>query len=338
MLDFISIGDVTEDVFVHLDQAKIECPHRENICQICLPFGTKIAIQQVDKLIGGNAGNVAIGARRLGLKSALYVEAGKDTAGERILKSMKEEHVSTRYFYLRKGEATNYSVVLTSNGERTMLVHHEKRRYSFPKLEKARAVYLTSMAQGSEKIFQPLLSYLKKSTAAFGFNPGTHQLNLGLKKLHPLLLRTTILFLNMEEAQELLHTDTHEPQQLMHKLHLWGPSLVVLTAGEQGSYAYNGSDCYYCPIYYVKPVERTGCGDAYATGFFTAWLQRKPVSEAMRWGTINSAAVLQYVGPQRGLLSASRMKVVLAQNPKFQARLLEVPGKKAYFPIFHHKL
>ena len=55
MLDIISIGDVTTDVFVQVDELKLICKHDKNDCLLCMNFADKIAAKRVDKLIGGNA-------------------------------------------------------------------------------------------------------------------------------------------------------------------------------------------------------------------------------------------------------------------------------------------
>ena len=109
MLDIISIGDVTTDVFLQVDDLILKCEdHGKKNCLLCMKYADKIVAKRVDKLIGGNAGNIAIGSKRLGLKSALYAQVGNDDQGEVLLKSLKKDNVSTKYFTLAKNELTNY--------------------------------------------------------------------------------------------------------------------------------------------------------------------------------------------------------------------------------------
>ena len=338
MLDVISIGDVTEDVFVAVDRAASVHFNSKNVCSLDFAFGTKLGINKVDKLIGGNAGNAAIGARRLGLNSALYAEVGDDSQGIRLKEALKKEKVNTKYFFIKKGQKTNYSVVLYYKGERTILVHHEKRDYKFPKLQKAKWVYLTSMAKGSEKMFPKLLSYLKKTK--LGFNPGTYQLNLGLNKLKPILKQAEFVCMNTEEAQKLLKTNKRDFLYLTKKLQATGPKIAIITDGANGTYCYDGKDHWYCPIYDVPVVERTGAGDAFSTGFLSALLYNKPIQEALAWGTLNSASVVQKVGPQEGLIKLNKLKAIHKVHPKFKSRKLtkkEVTTSNRYCPKTHKK-
>ena len=57
MLDIISIGDVTTDVFVQVDELELRCEHNKKDCLLCMKYADKIVAKRVDKLIGGNAGN-----------------------------------------------------------------------------------------------------------------------------------------------------------------------------------------------------------------------------------------------------------------------------------------
>ncbi len=336
MLDIIVIGDVTEDVFLQIDEvAKVVCDAQHHNCELHIPFGTKLGVSRVDKLLGGNAGNMAIGASRLGLKSALYAEVGKDAQGDLLYRSLEENKVSTRYFYRKKGEKTNYSVVLNHHAERTIFVHHEPRKYAFPHLPAVPWTYLTSMAEGNEKIFPKIISYLKKTNTKLAFNPATYQLRLGLQILRPLIERCTILILNTEEAQLLLKTEKRDFCWLLLSLQKVGAGIVVITDGENGAYCYDGDSYYYCPIFRVQIVERTGSGDAFSTGFLCALRYGESVAEALRWGTVNSAAVIGQIGPQAGLLTLKKMRKILLAHRDFHARVLnekEVTKEKVYVP------
>jgi hypothetical protein len=41
----------------------------------------------------------------------------------------------------------------------------------------------------------------------------------------------------------------------------------------------------------------------------SAIIKNKPLDEALVWGTLNSASVIGYVGPQKGLLQENEMEV-----------------------------
>ncbi len=319
MIDIISIGDSTEDVFVKVKEAKVVCQAHHKDCMLCLSYASKIPAESVHKLIGGNASNSAIGSAKLGLKSSFYCEVGDDDVGHRILNAMKENKVDTKYFKVNKNTQTNYSVVINLGAERTILVYHVKRDYKLPKFDKSQWIYLTSMNKGCDKIYNDLVNYIKKNKVKLAFNPGTHQLNQGAKGLKKLLDLTEVLCLNKEEAQLLTNDKSDDYKVLLRKMKALGSKVCLLTDGPKGAFAYNGIKFFKCMIFDVPIVERTGCGDSFSTAFVCALHYGKDIKEALRWGCANSASVIRFVGPHAGLLDLKGIRNYLEKFKNVKA-------------------
>ena len=336
MLDLIVNAVVTIDTFIELDAiASLQCNRDHQHCSLCIPFGTKLGVSKVQKIWGGNSGNAAVGAARLGLTSALYSEVGLDQDGNLIFDSLRHSNVSTKYLVRDKTEKTNIHYVLSYHGERTILVHHQPRKYIFPHLDMARWVYFSSTAKDGKKILSPLLQYLQKTNAKLAFNPGTYQLNWGISGLKSIIQKCAIFFVNKEEAQLLLGTSSADFGFLMKKLCTLGPKITVITDGENGAYCYDGINFLYCPIYKVSIVERTGAGDSFAIGFVSALIYGKSISEALRWGSINAAGVIQQIGPQEGLVRLPLLQRILNTNTLFKPRNFtgkEMKKNRGYLP------
>ena len=82
----VCVGDVVMDAFIVLKYARVhEHPDREHL-EICMPFADKIPYESLTVVPAvGNASNVAIGARRLGIDAAIFTAVGKDYYGTEIL-------------------------------------------------------------------------------------------------------------------------------------------------------------------------------------------------------------------------------------------------------------
>ncbi len=317
--DMISVGDATLDVFVNLIEASVLCNLQKDVCQLCLSYADKIPVEKVQRVIGGNAANNAVGSSRLGLRAAFYSIVGNDVTGKQILETVRSEGVSTEYVHLDPKQESNYSVVLNYKAERTILVYHIDRKYKLPKLRSTKWIYLTSMGKNHQNLHVELLAHVRKTGTKLGFNPGTHQLKQGLEKLRPLLGVTTVLFVNKEEAKRLVGEIADMKEILMATRHV-GPQVVVITDGQKGSYAYDGGEFWKCGITDTPIVERTGAGDAFGTAFLAALQHGKSVPDAMRWGTMNSASVITKVGPQAGLLTKTQMAAWLKRFPNVKPR------------------
>jgi len=315
--DVIAVGDTTQDVFLQVSDANLQCDINHKHCKICFDFADKIAVEKkTDIAAVGNAANNAIGVSRLGRTAALYTIVGDDVQGRLAADVLKENGVDTQYLVFDKAHGTNFSAVINFQGERTILVYHEPRDYRLPALAAPRWVYLTSASgQGVAALHEQVLNYLAQNESVrLAFNPGTHQMHLGREKLLPLLARTETLFLNREEAAEVLGVDTNDVATLVRGFHELGVKVMVLTDGPSGSYASDGETVWFLRIFAGPVIERTGSGDAFGSGYLAARASGKDIPEAMLWGNGNATSVVQYIGAREGLLDEGGVTKIIENN------------------------
>lgn len=322
--DLVSIGDSVVDVFLKIHDATVQCTLDHHTCLLCLRYADKIPLEGIVRVpAAGNAANNAVGSARLGLSVALYTILGADDDGRGVASELRRNGVAMPYVLFDRRRPTNFHVVLNFKGERTILVYHQPWSYRLPPLASAFWVYLTSMAEGWERIIPSLVRYLKRTGTLLAFNPGTFQLRSGLAVLRPLLARAEVFIVNREEAAHLLKMRaTTTPKVLLQRLAALGPKIVVVTDGPAGSYARHDRDVWFMPPFPLPAVERTGAGDAFSTGFLAALSYGKGIAEALRWGTADAGSVIQYVGPQAGLLTTSALSRTLRKYPKLIAKPL----------------
>lgn len=317
MFDVIAIGDTTQDIFLQMHDANVQCDLKGEHCQICFDFANKIAVEKkTDIPAVGNAANHVVGVARLGLKAAIYAIVGDDDQGRKAKEVFEQNKVDTRYLVFDKQHGTNLSVVINFKGERTIFVYHEPREYQLPDFEPPHWLYLTSAGkEGVETIQQQILRYMANNPAVkLAFNPGTHQMHQGLESLKPIIKETDILFLNREESMNVLGTDMNDPVTLVKSFHKLGVQIMVLTDGPKGAYASDGQAIYFLPVFPGPVVERTGCGDAFASAFVAAIIKGHDFKQAMLWGNANSTAKLLYIGAREGLLTEDGVHKMIEEN------------------------
>lgn len=308
MFDIIIIGDTALDTFLTIEDATLFKNVKTGNSKLCFSYADKIPITHTTQSIGGNAANVAMGAKKLGLKTALVTELGDDMTGLLIAHELKRSGIDTRYVKILKGKETRYSVVLNFNRERTILSYYVERNYRFPKLEPTQWMYYTSLGKSFEKIQTKLLSWLKKNPQVkLAFNPGSYQKKYGLSTLKKVFPHTDLIFVNKEEAELFVGKKLRE-KNLITGLHNLGIKTVVMTDGDRGSWASEGNGVYHMPKFSVDVVAKTGAGDAYASGFISAIIHGKNLEKAMAWGTANASSVIQEFGAQRGILDKSAIE------------------------------
>jgi sugar/nucleoside kinase (ribokinase family) len=81
-----------------------------------------------------------------------------------------------------------------------------------------------------------------------------------------------------------------------HFLNL-GATEVCVTMGEDGSFVANATESHEVGILPIKVVDTTGAGDAFWSGYLTAWLKEKPLKERAFAGRAMAAIKIQHLGP-----------------------------------------
>lgn len=320
--DVIAIGDTTQDIFLKMSDASLQCDKDDHNCKICFDYAEKIAVdQKTDVPAVGNAANHAIGTARLGLKSAIYTVVGDDDQGQKALSVFRANGVDTQFVELDPNRGTNLSIVINYKSERTIFVYHEPRDYQLPQNKDTDWIYLTSASGGGVHILHDqMIDFLSRHPdVKLAFNPGTHQIHLGKENLLPLLKRSDILFLNREESARVLEVESRDVKELAAGFHDIGVKIMVMTDGPEGSYGSNGKQIWYLDIFDGPVIERTGAGDSYGSAFLSAIIKGKDIPGAMLWGNANSTSVVQYIGAREGLLTEETVYKMIEENPTVKA-------------------
>jgi sugar/nucleoside kinase (ribokinase family) len=316
-LDVITIGDTTIDTFMFIDDDTGGITLRGHT--LGLDYGSKIPIRSIHRVVGaGNSANIAIGVARLGLRTAVYTHVGCDTDGAEMVRQFSREGVLTKFIVRDREKKTNMSAVINYGSDRTILVFHDDRSYVLPqRLPESRYIYFSSIHGNHMSFNFELARYIERTGTKLVFNPGTMQMELGAKKLAPILEVSDIIFVNKDEARKLLGLNTKNDQALLLGLRELGPVNVVMTDGANGASALFADVLYTIPAPDGRIVERTGCGDAFASGFLSTYVRHGEVDNALRWGSMNAISVAQCVGSVAGLLRHNEMSDKLLINPDF---------------------
>ena len=320
-IDFLAVGDIVTEPFIRLQEASVHTDPKTGSQELCMRFGDKIPYEFAELAVAvGNASNAAVAASRLGLTSALRAYVCNDEYGPQCINRLTEEKVLTDYMVTEEGKKTNYHYVLWYENDRTILVKHEDFSYSIPEMnEEPKWIYLSSLGEQSLAYHQAWATWLSQHPETkLAFQPGTFQMKLGIDALKGLYERSEVFVCNREEARRILKTEENDIAVLLKSLRALGPSIAIITDNTDGATASNGEHTYHVPMYPDQPkaYERTGAGDAFASTFTSALALGKSFEEALLWAPINSMAVVQQVGAQKGLLSREALEQFLKDAPE----------------------
>ncbi|MBI5140392.1 MAG: carbohydrate kinase family protein [Candidatus Vogelbacteria bacterium] len=318
--DFVGIGDIVTDAFIRLRDADLHLDEAKQQQELCVRFGDKIPYKFV-KIVPavGNATNACVAASRLGLNSAYITNQGDDMIGKENIKALEEDRVSTDYVFSHTGIKSNYHYVLWYGADRTILIKHEVYPYIMPQDFTTKWLYLSSLGSTSELFHADIERYLEAfPNTKLAFQPGTFQISLGIDKLKNIYAKSEIFFCNKDEAQRILSNKEEDPKKLSDAMRSLGPKIVVITDGPAGAYAFDGANYWFVPAYPdpAPPLSRTGAGDSFSSTVTAALALGKPLEEALLWGPVNSAYVVQKIGARKGLLHREELEKLLASAPE----------------------
>lgn len=312
MFNLITIGDAVVDNHIILDEAEVECSVDKKTCRLCLDYAAKVPVSESFQNIGGNAVNVAIGASKLGLSTAVLTDLGKDANGKTVISELKKYGVDTKLTKLNPKNETRFAIVLNYKGERTILSSHKKKIYSWPENVPATDwIYYTSLSDGFETLQKNLFAHLKKHpTVRLAYNPGSFQLKNSLSSVLETIKKTDVLIVNLQEAEVVLNTALQKEKSIaaiIHKLLALGAKEVVITDAEKGAYAGDVNGVWSIASFPVKVVAKTGAGDAFSAGYLAARQYDHDIKTALTWGIANSCSVISSFGSHAKLLEKTNI-------------------------------
>lgn len=314
MFDVITIGSATQDVYLFSKKFKQQRDSREVTGEVeCFTLGTKIELDDILFEIGGGATNTACTFARQGLKVACLTKVGNDGAGDEVKKVLKLAKISIDLMVVDKNHRTAHSVIfLAPNGERTILVYRGASNdfrtadVNLKKLKNTGWLFVTSVA-GNIKLLKRIVDFAHKNNVKVALNPGKMELKFGSKYLKQIFKKTDILFLNREEAADILRRSYEDDNGIIHDLSLCvlGSRITVVTDAERGSLVCDGANVYRVDIKPIKAVDTTGAGDAYGSGFVAGYIKKEDIRSAIELAVANSASEVMKIGAKRGLLGRS---------------------------------
>ena len=314
MFDVITVGSATVDVFVDTSNRLL----KEEDCCLSIPFGAKILVDGIHFDTGGGGTNTACALAKLGLKTAMIGKVGDDHNSEMILRHLKGFGCDTSLL-VRGNGPSDYSVILDASGrDRTILTSKQMNDQLYPDdldLSKIRTrwFYFCTMLGDSLKTQATLLDYALENGVSVIYNPSSYIINRKPEGFLRIVSSVQILILNKEEAMLLAGID--KMVETAKKILSMGPSVVVITDGASGAYAFSKEAGYQILPNEVKVVENTGAGDSFGAAFLVGYLSTGDLKIGLEFGATEAESVIQHLGAKNRLLSREEVENKIRENP-----------------------
>ena len=304
MYDIITFGSATQDINLKSRDFKLSGK------EICLPFGSKIEVQDIIFASGGGGTNTAATFAKQGFKTAFCGSVGVDAVGQELIKELKNLKINTSFVLTKNEKHTNQSIIISDEGnDRTILTYRGAAELldgnDIPwKKIKTKWIYLAPLTGLLCDLTEKIVNFAKENKIKVAINPSKQQLSLPEEVLKNILQKTDILFLNQEEAAFLTKISFENEIEIFKKIDELCHGIVVMTKGGEGVVVSDGKYLYSAlPNPNRKIVDTTGAGDSFASGFLCDFIRfNGDIEKAIQFGMANSEANLSQVGAKTGLL------------------------------------
>lgn len=348
MFDVVTMGSATLDVFIESDSANIVSVSSKDKRSdfMSFPYGSKVEIDDFSRSLGGGGINTAMNFAHLGFKTSTVVKLGADEVEPLICEKLIQSNIDTSNIIKAKEGLTGFSIILVSfQGDRTVLAHRgvnstiKEKDIDFSRLKNAKWIYVAPLAGDSNRMLDKVATFAKENNIKLSINAGTTAIKKGEKYFSKIIETADILVLNKEEASMLtkisVRPDTKNEKYSHMFIHpdiiemlkiLKGENKVnvVITDGKAGVYAYDGTKFYKAPEFPAVVRSTLGAGDAFSSTF-TAAMEKfnMNVEKALKYASVNAAAVVEVFGAQEGFLTFEEIEAKLSNTPDFKVETME---------------
>jgi sugar/nucleoside kinase (ribokinase family) len=317
------VGDIISGLYVYVDHNKARVDiDTDGGARLSFPYGLETPYKQGTTLhcIGSGA-NSAIAMSRMGINVGIMSFVGDDIPGKSALNYLPKENVETTLIGVQKGIKSHQHYIVCYDADHITFSGYEDYTYKWTSPNYIPDyIYLTDISENSWQLHLDLIDYLDKNPSVkLAFRPGVFHINCGIERMKKIYEKTDILCLNRDNASLLVSSGRDTILSLMKKIYAFGPKIIVITDGVNGSYAFDGTRLIKIPNYpnQDKPYDRTGAGDCFASTFIASLIYGETIESAAKLASINSMSVTQKMGPQAGLLSYRKIKELLNSAPEW---------------------
>ncbi len=254
---------------------------------------------------GGKGSNQAIAIHRTGEDVTLITKLGKDALGEMAQAFYQNEAMEMKGILIDQSYETGAALIIvdekTAQNEIVVTLgaceHFTEEDISYTKEVLADADIVLAQLETNLEATEAVIKYAKSRGILTILNPAP------AKQLNDELFRSVdILTPNETEAASLTglsvnNKDQTSVRKAAQNLLDRGVGKVVITLGEMGAYATDGSqEMFVSPIRIGQVVDTTGAGDAFNGGLASGLAQGMTFFQAIKYASVVSSLAVTKMG------------------------------------------
>lgn len=269
--------------------------------------------------MGSASAILACNIARLGVKVGFIGQLGKDLYADIVLGTLQQRGVDTGGIIQNDNTQTGITVAMSFSEDYAMVTYMGAMEefgisgVDFDYLTKAKHMHLSSyyLQPAMRKDCVELFSRAKKAGMTTSLDPGWDPDEVWSEDIFKLLPYVDLLLPNEQEAMNIAHKDNID--DALVELRRYSAN-VVITLGSDGTLCSSGGQTYRTRTYDVTPLDTTGAGDSFNSGFMYRWLQGAETSECLKVGSACGALAVTRLGGITASPTPDELNIFLSEH------------------------
>ncbi|MEM1282120.1 MAG: adenosine kinase [Chlamydiota bacterium] len=314
--DIIGIGAAVVDHIITVDEEYVSSLEGGKGGMVPVSYQTLSKILdhfdgEATLMAGGSASNTIKGLANFGNRCAFMGKIGRDVTGHTFVESIKDLGIVPILHHSNTPTAHALSLV-TPDGERTMRTYLGASEEMCsddldPSIFKGvKLVHLEGYNLLKGDLPEKAIALAKQNGAKVSLDLASYEIvNLHKERILEIIRSSVdIVIANADEAWALFGLPPEKSCHLLKNL----CEISIVLFGEGGCWVGCDEEVIHGAPFPTHPVDSTGAGDLFASGFLNAYLKGSPLQECARLGNLAGSAVVQVLGAEIPPLGWKKIK------------------------------
>jgi adenosine kinase len=260
--------------------------HMLNVCFV---------VEELKKNYGGTAGNIAYTMHLLEESPILFSPIGSD--GTEYIKYLKEKGVNTNYIQIIQEKLTASAHITTDKEDNQITAFYNGALAAGADMDMTKIqeqIHFALISPTDKRAMLAHAKYCADNKIPFCFDPGQQTTAFTPQELMRIIGQAKFVIGNDYEIKLLEQKTGWNTNELLNHA-----EVVIMTLGEKGSLVITKEQEFEispCPPQSVD--DPTGAGDAYRSGFFTAYGQGHDYQTCGQVGAVAASYAIEHYGTQ----------------------------------------
>lgn len=249
---------------------------------------------------GGSTANVIRGLAQFNQECLLITKVADDSLGRELSNHLRSMGISVFSLPPAIQQTGQVLSIVTPDGQRTMRTFIEDSAVWVSKnlkkdlFKNARLFHTEGYMLPYSDLMKWAMMEAKSAGALISLNLSSFEITDRYKKEIILLITEflDILVANEEESHALTGMDPKRSCNFLKDI----CRTVIVTLGSQGCWVGHEGSLFQCPAYPVTPLDTTGAGDVFTSGFLNGYLRGLSIPDCAHFGALAAREVVQQLG------------------------------------------